>query len=426
MAIFADNISSLEKHQLNRSNRMRILLLTNEYPPNIYGGAGVHVQHVCHELVRLEEWRHELQVMCFGSKKQLGQSDVCTVAGAGELFEGLGHEKLLDTLYRNLIMTGCAGEGDIVHCHTWYSYLAGCLLKPMLNAPLVITVHSLEPQRPWKREQLGRGFEATCWLERTALQNADGIIAVSSAMKADIIRLYGIDPQRIRVIYNGIDAERFQPVDRPDILKDYGIDATRPYVLFVGRITRQKGILHLVDALPLLAPGVQAVLCAGAPDTPAIAEEMRQRVQHARQRSADDIIWIEEMVPVDRLVALYSHAQVFICPSIYEPFGIINLEAMACGVPVVGAAVGGIPEIVREGQNGVLVPFESAAPDDPSPKHPQQYARDLATAINALLASAEKRKAMGQSAREWVQEQFSWQRIAAQTLAFYRELHANR
>ena len=405
---------------------MRILLLTNEYPPNIYGGAGVHVEHLCREIVRLDEWRHELRVMCFGSPDQAPpDAGVMPVAGSGAAFNGFGNPKLLDTLYRNLIMTGGAAQADVIHCHTWYTYLAGCLLKHMMGAPLLITVHSLEPQRPWKREQLGQGYEATCWLERTALHNADAIIAVSSAMKEDIVRLFGIDPQRIHVIYNGIDTHRFQPVDRPDILSAYGIDPARPYVLFVGRITRQKGILHLVDALPLLSPGVQAVLCAGAPDTPAIAEEMRQRVHQARERSANDIIWIEEMVPVDRLAALYSHAQIFICPSIYEPFGIINLEAMACGTPVVGAAVGGIPEIVQEGRNGLLVPFDPAGVNDPSPKRPQQYARDLALAVNALLASAEKREAMGCSARKWVEDHFSWQRIAAQTLSLYTQACAD-
>ncbi len=404
---------------------MRILLLTNEYPPHIYGGAGVHVEHLCRELVRLDEWRHELRVMCFGgSEASRDEPGVTRVAGPGAAFKGVEHPRLLDALYRNLFMTGGADEADIIHCHTWYTYLAGCLLKPMTAAPLVITVHSLEPHRPWKKEQLGTGYQATCWLERTALRNADGIVAVSSAMKEDIIRLYGIDPRRIRVIYNGIDTHRFQPVDRPDILAAYGIDAARPYVLFVGRVTRQKGILHLVDALPFLAPGVQAVLCAGAPDTPAIAQEMRQRVDQARQRSANDIIWVEDMVPVDRLAALYSHAEVFVCPSIYEPFGIINLEAMACGTPVVGAAVGGIPEIIREGENGVLVPFEPEGPGEPSPKQPQQYARDLAAAINGVLGSEQKRKAMGRSARQWVEAHFSWERIAAQTLAFYADLRS--
>jgi alpha-maltose-1-phosphate synthase len=405
---------------------MNVLLLTNEFPPHIYGGAGVHVGHLTRELGVLENGRNRIQVLCFGNGTETElPPEVLPVPGSSALFRDLQHTKFLDTLYRNVVMTGTARSADLIHCHTWYSYLAGCLLKQILGAPLVVTLHSLEPQRPWKKEQLGNAYHATSWLEKTALHNSDGIIAVSSAMRQDALSLYGIDSRRIRVIYNGIDPHRYTRIERPDIVARYGIDPDRPYVLFVGRITRQKGILHLVRALPLLDKGVQAVLCAGAPDTEAIGREMEELVHQARSRSQNDILWISDMVPEDDLAALYSHAAVFVCPSIYEPFGIINLEAMACGTPVVASAVGGIPEVVVHDQAGLLVPFEPAGNNDAEPRHPQQYAADLAGAINALLRHPEKRAAMGKAGRERVEKHFGWNRIAEQTLGFYREVVAN-
>ncbi len=401
---------------------MRILLLTNEYPPNIYGGAGVHVEHLCRELVGLKAWRHHLHVQFFGDPEIAPAAGATPVPGAGSNLKILRHPKLLDALYRNLLMTGGAEAADVIHCHTWYTYLAGLLLKPILKAPLVITAHSLEPHRPWKRDQLGAGYHATCWLERTAFQQADRIIAVSSAMKEDIMALYGLDPQRVSVIYNGIDPNRFHPVECPEIPEAYGIDPSRPYVLFVGRVTHQKGILHLLDALVMLDTGMQIVLCAGAPDTPKIADEMTRRVKTARQRTDNKIVWIDEMVPEDRLAALYSHAAVFVCPSIYEPFGIINLEAMACATPVVAAAVGGIPEVVKHGETGLLVPFEPAGARDASPRDPQRYAGDLARAINLLMAAPQKRTTMGYNAKKRVEQQFTWRRIAEQTLEVYESV----
>ncbi|MCF8050957.1 MAG: glycogen synthase [Desulfobacterales bacterium] len=402
---------------------MRILMLTNEYPPNIYGGAGVHVEHLSREILQLEDGVKRLDIHCFGDQEQAGEKgSVRGAAGPDARLSGLRHPKLLDALYRNLSMVGAADDADLIHCHTWYTYLAGCLLKQIQAIPLVATIHSLEPHRPWKKEQLGNAYYATSWLEKTALEGADGVIAVSEAMKKDVSRLYSVNEDKIRVIYNGIDKDRFRKVERPDIPASYGIDPDKPYVLFVGRITRQKGILHLVRALPMLDRGVQAVLCAGAPDTAEIGREMETRVKDARGRTKNEILWIPETIPVHDLAALYSHAAVFVCPSVYEPFGIINLEAMACATPVVAAAVGGIPEVVAHDQTGLLVPFEPGP--GPEPKDPEKFAADLAGSINLLLRHPEKRNRMGIAARKRVEERFAWDRIAGLTVSYYKELAA--
>ncbi len=405
---------------------MNVLLLTNEYPPNIYGGAGVHIEHLSRELARIAGI--DLQVFYFGdqdsrlpSLSATGVSPVVEVPAVDRQ-----RAKLLDALQRNIAMTGLAVSADIIHCHTWYSHLAGCLLKQILGCPLVLTSHSLEPHRPWKKEQLGSSYYAACWLERTAMATADGIIAVSKAMKRDAQQLFEVEPDRIEVIYNGIDTERFRRIEQPETLKQFGIDPERPFVLFVGRATRQKGILHLVEALPHLDQGMQAILCAGMPDTPEIGREMKLAVESARKRTDNDIIWIEQMVPPEHLVALYSHAAVFVCPSVYEPFGIINLEAMACHTPVVAAAVGGIPEIVVPGETGLLVAFEPVSDTDPEPRHPERYARELAAAINTLMASEPQRRRMAAAGRLRVENRFSWQSIANQTQAFYQRLLDNR
>jgi starch synthase len=403
---------------------MNILMLTNEYPPHIYGGAGVHVDYLCRELVRQAADAHRLQVLCFGDQEQTGAR--FQVTGIPEISlpfrQRADRQKVMGVLGRNLAMAGQATDADILHGHTWYAYLAGCLLKQFLGIPMVITVHSLEPRRPWKREQLGTGYDVSSWLEKTAMQNADGIIAVSQGMKNDILDLYQPPEEKLQVIYNGIDIDQYKKTLKPDILSAYGIDPLKPYVLFVGRITRQKGIIHLVHALPLIEKGAQIVLCAGAPDTEAIAGEMSTEVKRAQAGTANEIIWIPEMVPVERLVVLYSHAALFVCPSVYEPFGIINLEAMACSTPVVAAAVGGIPEVVVDGQTGILVPFQPAGSTDPEPARPDQYARDLAAAINALLGSPQRRKAMGAEARRRVEAHFGWPAIACQTLDYYQQL----
>jgi alpha-maltose-1-phosphate synthase len=404
---------------------MNILMLTNEYPPNIYGGAGVHVKHLSAELLQARNGRHRLQVLCFGDQSEsLENLQVTGVQGAN--MQALRQSRILDTLYRNLIMTGTAAKADIIHCHTWYTYLAGCLIKQMLQIPLVVTTHSLEPHRPWKEEQLGNGYHASMWLEQAAFLNADGVIAVSKAMKDDVQALYGVDDDRIRVIYNGIDLKRYQKSEAAETLAKYGIHPDKPMVLFVGRLTRQKGIIHLVNALPYLHEGLQVVLCAGMPDTEEIAREMRTSVAETRQRSPNPIVWVSDMVAEPDLVALYSHASLFVCPSVYEPFGIINLEAMACGTPVIGAAVGGIPDVVRHGETGLLVPFTAVDEHNPEPRDPQRYSRDLADAINQLIAAPEKRKQMGEASRRRVEALFSWTGIARQTLDFYEKLIAGR
>jgi starch synthase len=407
---------------------MKILMITNEYPPHIYGGAGVHVDYLCRELAKLDNARHHLQVLCFGDQQASSANfDVAGIAGMPALFSPTGaHEKVIDVLGRNIAMTAQAADADIVHCHTWYAYLAGCLVKQFMEIPMAITVHSLEPKRPWKREQIGTGYNVSSWLEKTAMENAEGIIAVSQGMKNDILDCYRPEPEKVRVIYNGIDTGQYQKTLQPDILAAYGIDPRKPYVLFVGRLTRQKGIIHLVHALPYIEAGVQIVLCAGAPDTEAIAREMRVEVERARAGAPNDIIWIPEMVPVEQIIVLYSHAALFVCPSIYEPFGIINLEAMACGTPVVAAAVGGIPEVVVHGQTGILVPFDPVSGENPEPLQPEQYAQDLAAAINELLRAPERRQLMGAESRRRVEAHFDWQAIARQTLEYYEQLRQVR
>jgi glycogen synthase len=332
------------------------------------------------------------------------------------------HAKLLDALLRDLAMVSAVQSPDIVHCHTWYAHLAGCLARPLTGAKLVLTTHSLEPHRPWKVEQLGSAYHATTWIERTAYENADGVIAVSKAMKQDVQDLYGVPPERVRVIHNGIDLDEYRPREAPATLRKVGVDPEIPFVLFVGRITRQKGILHLVRAIRHLKPGVQVVLCAGAPDTDAIAQEMTTLVGEAKREATAEVIWIPEMVPKEVVIALYSHAAVFVCPSVYEPFGIINLEAMACETPVIAAEVGGIPEIVVPGETGILVPFEAEGGGSAEPRDPDRYSRALASAINELMGAPERRTAMGKASRARVLANFSWRYIAGVTLDFYRDL----
>jgi starch synthase len=405
---------------------MRIAILTNEYPPHIYGGAGVHVQYLCDELAGLDDGRHQIKVLCFG--EQLKSDANLAVQGIKVNFTFPYQEprnlRLLETIFRNVLMTGTLKEVDIIHCHTWYTHLAGCLLKQLLGKPLVLTTHSLEPHRPWKEEQLGSGYRVSTWMEQTAYHNADGVIAVSRSMQNDVRQLYGVPAAKVRVIHNGIDVERYRPTRNPAVLARYGIDPESPYLLFVGRITHQKGIMHLLRAAAYLEHNVQVVLCATDPDTEDMGREMARHVEELQTKNGLKIIWISRFVPTDDIIPLYSHAAIFVCPSIYEPFGIINLEAMACGTPVVATAVGGIKEVVVHQETGLLVPFDHQCPEDHEPQAAAELAQALAQAINTLLSDPEKRRAMGLKARKRVEEQFSWGQVARQTLDFYQELAA--
>jgi starch synthase len=403
---------------------MRIALLTNEYPPHIYGGAGVHVDFLSKELAALDGRRHLIKVLCFGEQKT--SEGNLTVQGLKVGFTFPFQEprnmRLLETIFRNVLMTGTLQEVDIIHCHTWYTHLAGCLLRQLLGKPLVLTTHSLEPHRPWKEEQLGAGYHVSTWMEKTAYQNADGVIAVSRSMRQDVHELYGVPFENIQVIHNGIDVERYTPTVKPDVLAKYGINPERPYILFVGRITHQKGIMHLLRAAEHLEDGVQVVLCATDPDTEELGREVDRQIDALKARNGRAIIHVGTFVPTDDIIPLYSQAAIFVCPSIYEPFGIINLEAMACGTPVVATAVGGIKEVVVPEETGLLVPFDHQCPEDHEPQFAAELAQNLAQAMNALLKDPEKRRAMGEKARLRVERLFSWQQVARQTLDFYQEV----
>ncbi|HEY1296300.1 MAG TPA: glycogen synthase [Chloroflexota bacterium] len=397
---------------------MKALLLTNEYPPYIYGGAGVHVEFLSRELARLMD----VEVRCFGDQHL--DDERLHVRGFPEP-GGMTAPDYLKPVFgamsRDLAWAATATDADVVHCHTWYSNLGGILIQQGYGLPLVVTVHSLEPLRPWKREQLRGGYDLTCWVEQTALANANAVIAVSKGTRADVLRVSQAAPERVRVIYNGIDTALYRPVSETSALERYGIDPRRPIVLFVGRVTRQKGIVYLVRAIPAIDPGAQIVLCAGAADTPEIAVEMQDAVEVARRAHAD-VIWIEEMLPREQTIQLYSHATVFCCPSIYEPFGIINLEAMACGAPVVASAVGGIPEVVVDGETGVLVPLEQQTDSPFEPLDPARFSADLASAVNRVLGDAALRERLIRAGRERVEREFAWSAIARQTADLYATL----
>jgi starch synthase len=314
-------------------------------------------------------------------------------------------------------------DADLVHCHTWYTHLGGVVASLAYGIPLVVTTHSLEPLRPWKREQLGGGYDVSTWVERTAIEMADAVVAVSQETRADVLRLFQVAEERVHVVHNGIDTDEYRPDPATDALDRYGIERSVPFVLFVGRITRQKGIVHLVRAIRHLDPGIGVVLCAGAPDTPAIAAEMEAGVAAARA-AHQNVVWIPEMVDKPTVRQLYTHAAVFCCPSVYEPFGIINLEAMACATAVVASAVGGIPEVVVPGETGLLVPFEPAADGSYEPRDADRFERDLAGAINQLMSDPERRDDMGRAGRRRAVEHFGWATIARRTVELYQSLTA--
>jgi glycogen synthase len=398
---------------------MKALFLTNEYPPHIYGGAGVHVEYLSRELAK----PMPVDVRCFGDQNT--SSGQLTARGFGLDAAGWTSPKQLQSVFgalqRCLDFNTTNIDAGVVHCHTWYAHFGGILAKLNYGIPLVITVHSLEPLRPWKREQLGGGYDFTCWLERTALEMADAVIAVSEGTRRDVAKLFQIDPARLHIIYNGIDPAEYQAVTTHGVLDRFGIDSAKPYALFLGRITRQKGIIHLVNAIKHLDPGFQVVLCAGAPDTPEIAAEMKTAVTTA-QSLREGIIWIDEMLDIKSKIELYSHAGVFVCPSIYEPFGIINLEAMACGRAVVASAVGGIPEVVVHGETGYLIPVEQMTESPFEPVDQKKFSPDLAVRINEIMADPAKQKAFGNAGRQRAIETFSWASIAKQTKALYETL----
>ena len=398
---------------------MKVLFLTNEYPPHIYGGAGVHVAYLSRELAK----SMPVEVRCFGDQNFEDRN--LKVRGFELDTTAFTCPKPLQSVFgavrRCTDFNTTNIDADLVHCHTWYSHFGGILAKLNYGISFVITVHSLEPLRPWKREQLGGGYDFSLWIEKTALEMADAIIAVSGETKCDIERLFDVDPNRVRVIHNGIDLEEYRRVDSTDALKRHEVNPDEPYLLFVGRITRQKGIIYLVRAIQFMDPGFQIVLCAGAPDTPEIAIEMQKAIEQAKAKRSD-IIWIEEMVDRNAVIELYSHAAVFCCPSIYEPFGIINLEAMACGTAVVASAVGGIKEVVVDGETGFLVPLEQMKESPFEPLNPEKFSRDLAGKINQLMKDRQLREKFGKAGRKRVEEKFSWSTIAQKTKALYESL----
>jgi alpha-maltose-1-phosphate synthase len=398
---------------------MKALFLTNEYPPNIYGGAGVHVDYLSRELAKIMD----VEVRCFGDQEV--DLPHLTVRGFGVNTAVFRCPKnlnsVLGAIRRCTDFNTVGVDADVVHCHTWYSHFGGILAKLNYHVPMVLTVHSLEPLRPWKREQLGYGYDCSTWLEKTATEMADAVVAVSEGTRSDVLRLFNVDPARVRIIYNGIDPEEYYPRKSNDLLPKYGIDPDKPFILFVGRIARQKGIIHLVNAIKYMDPGYQVVLCAGAPDTPEIAEEMKRAVAEA-QSKREGVICIDQMVTKDVVYQLYTHAAVFVCPSIYEPFGIINLEAMACETAVVAAAVGGIKEVVVDGETGFLVHLEQMETTPFEPVNPDKFSRDLAEKINLLMADEPLRKKFGIAGRKRAVEKFSWATIAAETKKMYESL----
>jgi alpha-maltose-1-phosphate synthase len=399
---------------------MRVALLTREYPPDVYGGAGVHVEYLARELARLEDvtvhkWGHATP-QAHGGPTVVGHEAWDALQG------GAPQLAALRAMSIDLTMTAATEGAEVAHSHTWYANLAGHLSGLTYDIPHVATVHSLEPLRPWKAEQLGGGYALSSWCERVALEGADAVIAVSEGMRADVLACYpAVDPDRVEVIYNGIDTDEYRPDPDTDVLERIGVDPSRPSVVFVGRITRQKGVPYLLEAARSLSGDAQLVLCAGAPDTPELGAEVARRVDELRA-TRDGVFWIDEMLPKRDVIQLLSHATVFACPSVYEPLGIVNLEAMACEAAVVASAVGGIPEVVVDGETGLLVPFTPAGGGAPEPADPAAFAGGLAEGLNALVDDPSRAASMGRAGRARAVSAFAWGAIAEQTAAVYRRL----
>lgn len=392
---------------------MRVDLISREYPPEVYGGAGVHVA----ELVRALRPQLDVMVRCFGQPRdEQGTFSYLVPPGLTTANPALA------TLGVDLEIARDVEGADIVHSHTWYANGAGHVASLLHGIPHVVTAHSLEPLRPWKAEQLGGGYRVSSWIEATAFAGAARIIAVSEGMRLDILRSYPfLDPARVSVVYNGIDLERWHPVVDDELVRGLGIDPTRPSVVFVGRITRQKGLPYLLKAAASLPKDVQLVLCAGAPDTPEILAEVKKGVA-ALKKKRPGVVWIDRLLNQTELSAVLTAATTFVCPSIYEPLGIVNLEAMACGAPVVGAATGGIPEVIVDGLTGRLVPIEQLTDGTGTPVNPDKFVADLAAALDEVVSDPAKAKLMGEAGRLRAQSEFSWERIAAQTKEIYDSL----
>ncbi|MEY4294049.1 MAG: hypothetical protein RIR29_699 [Actinomycetota bacterium] len=394
---------------------MRIDLITKEYPPFIYGGAGVHVA----ELVRVLRKHTEVQVRCFGEVRDETDTHSYSHPEAFNATNGA-----LQTMATDLTMVNDIAGADLVHSHTWYANFAGQVASSLHGIPHLITAHSLEPLRPWKEEQLGGGYRLSSWIERTAYEGATGIIAVSAGKRSDILRAYPqIDPAKVSVVHNGIDLEAFQAANNPDLVRAHGIDPDQRSVVFVGRITQQKGLPYLLKAARELPSDVQLVLCAGAPDTPQILQGVSDLVAELR-KIRSNVVWVEQHLSRVELIAILSAATVFACPSIYEPLGIVNLEAMACGTPVVATATGGIPEVVAHGKTGLLVEIEQVQDGSGKPLDEKKFVADFAAALNQMLESPNIAE-FGLAARKRVEDHFSWDSIAEQTLSVYRGAIAN-
>lgn len=399
---------------------MKVLFYTREFPPYVYGGAGVHVEYLADELAKLMN----VDVRCFGDQNQnSGSLSVKGFPYDNPNFKDSNSKlkAVFQSLSTGIHMNAEESDADVVHCHTWYAHFAGIVAKLCYGIPLVITTHSLEPLRPWKREQLGRGYDASSWIEKTALEMADALIAVSEETKVDVLKHFNVDENKVKVIYNGIKLDEYVVTKETSTLDKFNIDKSKPYVLFVGRITRQKGIIHLVNAIKYIDPDTQIILCAGAPDTPEIAKEMEDSVTEVK-KTRKNVIWIDEMLPKKEIIQLYSHADVFCCPSIYEPFGIINIEAMACKTAVVASAVGGIKEVVVDGETGILVPVKQQNEAPFEPIDPDKFARDLANGVNKVINNKVLRESMAENGRKRVEEHFDWVAIAKQVKELYSSL----